>query len=75
MTWLDRVDPGGVDLQVPSTKCLWLRAKALYRVRVLDGRKRGAGGRGKEEDICNTNRFLSLTLTIGLQEHQEQHVC
>ena len=50
----------------PSTKCLWLRARVLYRVRVSDGESRGErglqGGRGKKEDICNTNRSLSLPL-------------
>lgn len=63
----------------PSTKCLWLGARALYRVRVSDRESEGQrglqGGRGKEEDICNTNRSLSLPLTIGLEEHREQHVC
>lgn len=61
-----------------STKCLWLGARALYRVRVSDREGKGQRGlqgeRGKEEDICNTNRSLSLPLTIGLEEHQEQHV-
>lgn len=29
------------------------------------------GGGVTEEDICNTNRLLSLPLTIGLEEHQD----
>lgn len=38
------------------------------------GRGRRGDGRVTEEDICNTNRLLSLPLTIGLEEHQELHV-
>lgn len=86
MTWLDRVDPADVNHPIlmtskfPSTKCLWLGASGFfYRVRVSNRVSEGQRGaaeeeRGKEEDICNTNRSLSLPLTIGLEEHQEQHV-
>lgn len=80
MTWLDRVDPDGVDHLIPMTsRFLPPNASGLGpRPSIESGcptGKAGSRGRGKEEDICNTNRFLSLSLTIGLQEHQEQHVC
>lgn len=74
MTWLDSCSPQGVNQPflmtstVPSTKCLWLRARHVHRVRVYGKREKkvrnirgmqGEGGKG--EDICNINRSLSLT--------------
>lgn len=48
----------------PSAKCFWLRARGFYRGRVSDRKSEGQRGlQGewvKEEDICNTNRSLSL---------------
>lgn len=66
MTWLDRVDPSDVSHLIlmtskfPSTKCLWLGARALYRVRVSDRESEGqSGGLQGEGEV---RRRISATL-------------